>query len=235
MAKCPCGYVMEAAQGQVDYNSKDDKGQVMSPGACIHMSKYRMRCRSCEQNFCHGCGVAPYHAGKNCEEYKRHLSSKKCRFCGEELLNQDEEVKGGEGAFNDICLRKECQDMIRENCDKKHACGHPCRGFFGEVECLPCLNADCANKAREIAVAAGDENNPALLHEGVNEDEYCTICYISGLGSEPCVKLGCRHVFHVNCIKELIQKRWTSPRIVFAFMNCPSCKQAMQLEHCAPL
>lgn len=26
MAKCPCGNVMEAAQGQVDYNSKDDKG-----------------------------------------------------------------------------------------------------------------------------------------------------------------------------------------------------------------
>lgn len=87
MAKCPCGYIMEAAQGQVDYNSKDDQGNVMSPSACIHMSKFRIRCRQCEVNFCRGCNVSPYHAGKNCEEYKNHLNAKKCRFCGDVLAN----------------------------------------------------------------------------------------------------------------------------------------------------
>lgn len=46
--KCPCGAMMEAAQGQVDYNAKDDTGQAMSPAAAIHMSRYRIRCRSCE-------------------------------------------------------------------------------------------------------------------------------------------------------------------------------------------
>ena len=45
MVKCKCGYIMEAAQGQVDYNAKDDAGQLMSPAAAIHMSKYRIRCR----------------------------------------------------------------------------------------------------------------------------------------------------------------------------------------------
>ena len=125
--------------------------------------------------------------------------------------------------------------MIRENCDKTHACGHPCRGFFGEQECLPCLNAECVAKARQDAIAAGNANDPRLLLEDTDEDSYCTICWISGLGTEPCVKLGCRHVFHVKCIKQIIATKWTSPRIVFSFMNCPSCKQPMELDHCAPL
>ena len=237
MVKCACGYVMEAAQGQVDYNAKDEAGQVMSPAAAIHMSKFRMRCRSCEKIFCHGCTVSPYHAGKNCDEYAHHLNAKKCRFCGNELVNQGEEEKKGDeaGAFDDICLRQECQDMIRENCVKQHACGHPCRGFFGEEECLPCLNNECVTRAREEAKAAGNPDDKRLLLEDTDEDSYCTICYVSGLGSEPCIKLGCRHVFHVNCIKQLIDKKWSSPRIVFAFMNCPSCKQPMQLDHCAPI
>jgi len=78
---------MEASDGQVDYNAKDDAGAIMSAEAAIHMSKYRIRCRSCENIFCHGCDVSPYHAGKNCEEYARHLNSKKCRFCDAVLAN----------------------------------------------------------------------------------------------------------------------------------------------------
>ena len=104
-----------------------------------------MRCRECEKIFCHGCGVAPYHAGKNCDEFAHFQNAKKCRFCGNELLNQGQEEENKEGdVFDDICLRPECQDMIRENCNKTHACGHPCRGFNGEAECLPCLNSECA-------------------------------------------------------------------------------------------
>ena len=104
LKKCPCGFMMEAAQGQIDYNVKDENGQSMSPAAAIHMSRYRIRCQSCENNFCHGCGVQPYHAGKNCEEYQRHANAKKCRFCGNELADQREEIKDA-GAFADICLR----------------------------------------------------------------------------------------------------------------------------------
>ena len=87
LVKCPCGAMMEATAGHVDYNAKDDTGQVMSPMAAIHMSKYRIRCRTCDQNFCSGCQAQPYHAGKNCEEYKRFQLCKKCRFCGNELAN----------------------------------------------------------------------------------------------------------------------------------------------------
>ena len=49
------------------------------------------------------------------------------------------------------------------------------------------------------------------------------------------MKLGCGHVFHINCLKTILENKWTSPRIVFGFMNCPSCKQPMELDHCGPL
>ena len=106
IVKCPsCGEVAEKVQGQVDYNAKDDKGQVMSPAAAIHMSRFRLRCRGCEKNFCTGCMKEHYHAGMNCEEHKRHAEAKKCRFCGNVLANQQEEVKGAAaGAFDDVCL-----------------------------------------------------------------------------------------------------------------------------------
>ena len=87
---------------------------------------------------------------------------------------------------------------------------------------MPCLEPECAKKA----VAAKE------LTEGTDKESFCTICWVSELGSEPCIKLGCGHVFHLNCIKSIITKRWTSLRINFGFMNCPSCKQEMQLDHC---
>ena len=55
LAKCECGGVMEVTSGAVDYNAKDDMGQVMSPEACEHMAEYRVRCVYCEQNFCCNC------------------------------------------------------------------------------------------------------------------------------------------------------------------------------------
>lgn len=99
-----------------------------------------------------------------------------------------------------------------------------CGGFIYESPCLPCLNPECAKKAREEAKAAGNLlNNPNILPEGIDEDAYCTICWTSGLGSEPCVRLSCSHIFHLNCIKTIIENKWSGPRINFGFMDCPSC------------
>lgn len=111
--------------------------------------------------------------------------------------------------------------MIKENCQNILACGHPCRGFFGEEKCLPCLNANCAEKARE---EAKHNNMIDWVHEGIDEDAFCSICWISGLGSEPCIKIGCGHVYHINCIKEILKNKWTTPRVIFNFLNCPGCK-----------
>ena len=92
-------------------------------------------------------------------------------------------------------------------CHKDKACGHKCAGVKDEDECLPCLEPDCV--------------------EGTNlpmNEELCTICYTCELSEEPGVKLGCGHVFHANCIIELLKHKWTSLRITFAFMSCPACK-----------
>lgn len=131
LVTCPCGNVMEVQPGQVDYNAKDDQGQIVSPAAAIHMAEHRVKCRACDQSFCTGCRAQPYHAGKNCAEFKRHAEARKCRFCGNELANQQEEAKG-EDPFEDVCLRQECINMKNATCQKKLACGHPCRGFYGE-------------------------------------------------------------------------------------------------------
>ena len=55
---------------------------------------------------------------------------------------------------------------------------------------------------------------------------------MSGLGQEPCVRLGCKHIFHVACISKILRQRWLSPRINFAFMNCPSCKVRISADYC---
>ena len=125
--------------------------------------------------------------------------------------------------------------MIKDHCHKILPCGHACHGFFDEKECLPCLNAECAEKARQEARACGIKNAPNTVLEGIDEDEFCTICYCAELGAEPCVKLGCGHVFHLNCIRTIIENKWSGARIVFKFMHCPSCNQEMQLDHCEPL
>ena len=61
--------------------------------------------------------------------------------------------------------------MKAASCQKKKACGHMCGGFYGEHQCLPCLDPECAAKAREEAKANGNlENNPNILPEGVDAD-----------------------------------------------------------------
>ena len=79
---------------------------------------------------------------------------------------------------------------------------------------MPCLHANCSE-------ASGHFN-------GVNEDELCTICYTTELGSEACTRLSCGHVFHTNCLIQLLQHRWPTLRMTFGFMACPSCNQEIQ-------
>lgn len=81
---------------------------------------------------------------------------------------------------------------------------------------MPCLNAACAEKSGHF--------------HGVNEDELCTICYTSELGSEACSKLSCGHVFHTNCVVQLLQHKWPTLRITFGFMACPSCNQEIKFK-----
>ena len=102
-------------------------------------------------------------------------------------------------------------------CEKTHAaCGHGCKGVTKERKCLPCLDSACAQKNGHF--------------DGVNEDELCTICYTQELGAEACSRLSCGHVFHTNCVINLLKHKWATLRITFSFLSCPSCKQEIKLK-----
>ena len=58
----------------------------------------------------------------------------------------------------------------------------------------------------------------------MTKDELCSICYTTELSEEPCVALECGHIFHANCIRQLLKHKWSSLKISFAFLSCPSCK-----------
>jgi len=79
---------------------------------------------------------------------------------------------------------------------------------------LPCLEPECVSGT----------NLPF-------SEELCNICYTCELREEPCVQLKCGHIFHANCIIELLKHKWTSLRITFAFMSCPSCKTPIEADH----
>mgnify|MGYP003892914485 FL=1 len=102
-------------------------------------------------------------------------------------------------------------------CEKTHAaCGHGCKGVTKERKCLPCLDSACAQKNGHF--------------DGVNEDELCTICYTQELGAEACSRLSCGHVFHTNCVINLLKHKWATLRITFSFLSCPSCKQEIEIK-----
>ena len=67
----------------------------------------------------------------------------------------------------------------------------------------------------------------------VDADDYCSICWIEGLGSAPAIRLACGHVFHYKCVVDKIKARWNGPRITFSFAECPLCKQ--QIEYAGKL
>lgn len=108
---------------------------------------------------------------------------------------------------------------MEKSCDKIHKCGHLCNGFAGEKQCLPCLNTECVKKNPE----------PTL---GQNEDSFCTICGVDRLSERPSVKFNCQHIFHLECVMEILNKKWTGPRVMFNFLNCTSCKRRINAPHC---
>lgn len=116
----------------------------------VHMSKYRVRCASCQKNFCSQCQAEPYHLGKTCQQFKEYKESRKCRFCAEKLTQPPPSMVP---AFKDICRSPACIELMGKSCEKVNACGHPCCGFKDEQQCLPCLNEECVNKNEAVTLS----------------------------------------------------------------------------------
>jgi hypothetical protein len=100
-------------------------------------------------------------------------------------------------------------------CVKKNPCGHYCPCAHPTTNHMSCLEPDCVSDKEGGAVTAED---------------YCNVCWSEELGAAPCVKLTCGHIFHYQCIKKRLEKKWSTPAISFAFTLCPLCNKRIENE-----
>ncbi|KRZ20205.1 E3 ubiquitin-protein ligase rpm-1 [Trichinella pseudospiralis] len=133
-------------------------------------------------------------------------AGRQCRFCGAPL--------SASRSPEDVCEREQCSRLVLEACPKMLPCGHLCGGIAGETRCLPCL------RCRD-----GGGSSPLQ-----DAEDLCVICYTDPLGAAPAVQLNCGHVFHHACCVAALSGPSSSngPRVLFAFMRCPTCRQPMQ-------
>jgi len=134
--------------------------------------------------------MTPYHIGYTCEEWKTYSNMKKCRYC-ESPFSMDKIDKSLPLALQFICQSEECQRKIKVACQKTLNCEHACCGYFKEMNCLDCISDECAEKNKE----------KLLSQKG---SDYCNICFIESLNNAPCIKVGCGHIFHLECLTKRI-------------------------------
>ncbi|VVC32964.1 Zinc finger, RING-type,Zinc finger, RING/FYVE/PHD-type,APC10/DOC domain,Galactose-binding [Cinara cedri] len=130
-----------------------------------------------------------------------------CRYCG--TVSND-----GLLAIGNVCANDECQLHAQDGCQKVLKCGHLCGGIKNETTCLPCLHGCAVHE------------NPSLKQDA---DDMCMICFTDALSAAPSIQLVCGHVFHYQCCKRVLIKKWVGPRITFGFQQCPICK--VPIEH----
>lgn len=108
-----------------------------------------------------------------------------------------------------VCKARECTTKMVSACARFAKCGHVCNGLSTDMEsdCF-CLKEGCCEGPQ-------------------NADEFCNICWVETLGSAPCIRLNCSHIFHDSCVRSKLNKQWPGPSISFSFMNCPLCAQVM--------
>ena len=148
-----------------------------------------------------------------------------CRFCGVDLHPRAGDVAGSGGAKgvahgenSTVCDDEECRAKMARACVQRLPCGHQCIGCRDEETCMPCVYG-------------------CQPDHGISAYDKCRICSAEDLCEGPCVQLECGHVFHYGCIEEKLRYRWElqGPRISFAFMNCPLCREPMRSPVIAPI
>ena len=77
---------------------------------------------------------------------------------------------------------------------------------------MPCLNEDCVKKSPDPT-------------RNQKEDDYCPICYTTGIGETAAIMTECGHICHVDCLMNRIKKGCPGPRITFSFCECPMCRK----------
>lgn len=182
----------------------------------LHYLEHRIRCRACGTIFCAQCKDTPYHKGFTCEDWQEYQNAERCRFCEGRITEDNRLPDPPSPALERVCDSEECVLNAERSCLKTLACGCVCCGIRDEEECLPCLVHDF------------DEDQ---------SEEMCAICYVEELQQAPSIQMTgeCRHVFHLQCVREKIESRWNGARISFEFRACPVCKLEMYHPALAPL
>lgn len=200
---CPqCKEKIQFEKGNIDYNIKNEKNEVLNKESAEHYASYRCRCPACKIDFCTGCQAIPYHIGQTCESFVKFVASKRCRFDNTVI------TKNNKGPSDDVCSNDECKQAFKTSCKKVLKCGHKCFGCHSETICPPCLEPSCPDYVNIF-----DQNS----------DSYCNICFTEGLGSAPVVLLSCNHFVHYRCIETRLAKKWIGPKITFNHCLCPQC------------
>ena len=65
------------------YDMKCPTGQYGDTPNCDFCLPYCSTCPT--KDYCIACFAMPYHLGKTCDEFKRHIIAKKCSFCNSKL------------------------------------------------------------------------------------------------------------------------------------------------------
>ncbi len=229
---------------------KDDMGKPISPESWVHYKQWRIRCRTCGVVFCGKCKLSPYHLGFTCAGHKAYLTSRKCRFCAASLkasnsvvLPPETQITGWNVSkltgflqthgmsyrelktirekpllvsmatkyhtlYRNCCTSEECSKKRDLACPEILPCGCPCGGVRGEHQHLVCMKCD-----------------PKL-----DPDEFCPICFVEGLGDAPCVQSTgeCKHIFHLQCLRDRIKAGYNGARINFKFLMCSLCNRLIQ-------
>ena len=83
---------------------------------------------------------------------------------------------------------------------------------------------------QDVTQACNQLPDIQMTEEDSKQEELCTICYTSELSSEQSIHLSCGHDFHLSCVKQLLNHKWNTLQISFAFMSCPQCKQPIKAQ-----
>lgn len=110
------------------------------------------------------------------------------------------------------------ETMMIQTCEEKKEEVHNCCGHHHHHE-----------EVKPQEVVKGIKLNPS------EENELCGICYTDELCEGPCARLRCGHVFHVDCIVQLLKHGHPTLRMSFAFMSCPACKAPIDVFDCKPI
>ena len=198
MVTCPnskCRAVMEFIPTMTMKGKEDKKAEPTDE----HFRQNRLRCWTCQGNFCVACNEMPYHVGFTCVDRATFLKARHCLYCTT-VITSNTAV---------ICDQFDCLAKLEMACPARLTCGHRCFGIREEVTHLPCVHHDC---------------NP-LLNSKLTD--FCNICWVEELGQAPLIQLACGHLFHSTCASAKLKKKWPGLRITFGFLSCSICNAEM--------